>query len=195
MNSPFASAMLALIVGFHPSVRPTVRVIPVSGVCYMPTRDLPLQDFLQIQAFFFTSVGSSIGTSLNTLGDTSIPFQRLQLGGRLEKGPTRDHTTTLPARAIAYVVFTRLIIGPCIGLAFVILLKAAHIGIEDPMLVFVLLLEAGTPPALNLAVIAELYGHGEKDMANLLFWNYLFAVPGALVTVVLYLAVLPSLIA
>ncbi|KAI8585805.1 auxin efflux carrier [Geranomyces variabilis] len=166
MNPPFASAILALIVGFHPS----------------------------FQTFFFRSAGSSIGASLTQVGETSIPFQLIQLGGRLQRGPTRDATTTMPNRAIAFVVFCRLFLGPLIGLAFVGLLKAAHIAPSDPMLVFVLLMESSTPPALNLAVIAELHGKGEKDIANLLFWNYAVAVPGAVLTVLLYLFVIPSFV-
>ncbi|KAJ3167446.1 hypothetical protein HDU88_002368 [Geranomyces variabilis] len=166
MNPPFASAILALIVGFHPS----------------------------FQTFFFRSAGSSIGASLTQVGETSIPFQLIQLGGRLQRGPTRDATTTMPNRAIAFVVFCRLFLGPLIGLAFVGLLKAAHIAPADPMLVSVLLMESSTPPALNLAVIAELHGKGEKDIANLLFWNYAIAVPGAVLTVLLYLFVIPSFV-
>ncbi|KAJ3168088.1 hypothetical protein HDU87_001259 [Geranomyces variabilis] len=166
MNPPFASAILALFVGFQPS----------------------------FQAFFFRTAGSSIGASLTQVGQTSIPFQLIQLGGRLQRGPIRDATTTLPNRAIAFVVFCRLFLGPVIGLAFVGLLKAAHIAPSDPMLVFVLLMESSTPPALNLAVMAELHGKGEKDMANLLFWSYAVAVPGAVLTVLLYLVVIPSLV-
>ncbi|KAJ3150077.1 hypothetical protein HDU86_006700 [Geranomyces michiganensis] len=166
MNPPFASAILALIVGFHSS----------------------------FQTFFFRSAGSSIGASLTQVSETSIPFQLIQLGGRLQRRPTRDATTTMPNRAIAFVVFCRLFLGPLIGLAFVRLLKAAHIAPADPMLVFVLLMESSTPPALNLAVIAELHGKGEKDIANLLFWNYAVAVPGAILTVLLYLFVIPSFV-
>ncbi|KAJ3163725.1 hypothetical protein HDU86_000319 [Geranomyces michiganensis] len=126
------SRSLSLIVGFHPS----------------------------FQTFFFRSAGSSIGASLTQVGETSIPFQLIQRGGCLQRGPNRDATTTMPNRAIAFVVFCRLFLGPLIGLAFVGLLKAAHIAPADPMLVFVLLMESSTPPALNLAVIAELHEKG-----------------------------------
>ncbi|KAJ3002260.1 hypothetical protein HKX48_002415 [Thoreauomyces humboldtii] len=177
-NPPFVSAIVALFVGFVPPLTTLFRHKTVA----------------QLQAFLFTSVGSFIGTSLASIGDCSVPFQLIQLGGRLERGPTQDHTTTLPSRAIGFVVFCRLVVGPLVGLAFVGFLKGMGMGPADPMLVFVLLLESSTPPALNLAVIAELHGHGEKDMANLLFWNYAMAVPSAVVTVVVFLAALPSLV-
>ncbi|KAI8816663.1 auxin efflux carrier [Fimicolochytrium jonesii] len=166
MNPPFLSALVALFIGFHPS----------------------------LQTFFFKKAGSSIGASLTSVGETSIPFQLIQLGGRLQRGPTRDSTTTMPNRAIAFVVFCRLVLGPLIGLAFVGLLTIAKIAPKDPMLIFVLLMESSTPPALNLAVIAELHGMGEKDIANLLFWNYAIAIPGAVLTVLLYLVLIPSFV-
>ncbi|KAI8816660.1 auxin efflux carrier [Fimicolochytrium jonesii] len=166
INPPFASALVSLCIGLIPT----------------------------LSSVFFTGPVRFVGISLTSIGDASIPFQLIQLGGRLQRGPTRDHTTTMPACAIAYVAFCRQVMGPCIGLAFLALLKTAGYTPKDPMLAFVLLLEASTPPALNLGVIAELHGKGERDMANLLFWTYIVAIPGAAFSVVSFLLLLPNFV-
>eukprot|EP01104_Vermistella_antarctica_P014471 TRINITY_DN4554_c0_g1_i1.p1 TRINITY_DN4554_c0_g1~~TRINITY_DN4554_c0_g1_i1.p1 ORF type:complete len:308 (-),score=95.59 TRINITY_DN4554_c0_g1_i1:90-896(-) len=108
--------------------------------------------------------------STEMLGRIAIPCSMMVLGANLSRGPTSE---TLSARTIVSVCVARLIVVPAIVTALIFL--SVHIGLLpfDPVLLFVLLLEAATPSAMSLVIICQMNGGGEKDMSSLQFWVYL----------------------
>jgi hypothetical protein len=95
------------------------------------------------------------------------------------------HTNLLPAppplsacsRIVGAVLLARLVLMPLMGIACVSAGVAA--GILDPAdstLLFVLLLEASTPPAMNLQLICEVMGSGTQQMGRVLAVAYVASV-------------------
>lgn len=122
-------------------------------------------------------------------------------------------TSRLPWRVTAGVLVTRLILLPALMTGLVLLaLRLGAFKPLDPMFLLVILLSNATPTAINLQVycwvlgglcesqaqpapglserpcllqtLCVLYKHGEAEMSQLLFWQYL----AAMVTIPAYLA-------
>jgi predicted permease len=63
----------------------------------------------------------------------------------------------------------------------------------DPMLRLVLLIESATPTAINLSVITTMHNYLAKEMATVLFYQYLMAIISLTINVSLFLYVIPLL--
>lgn len=113
--------------------------------------------------------------SANTLAGATVPCALIILGGRLADGPVRG---VVNKRTILTVIMTKLIIFPLIAILYVLLLRHLNLIPATLLLALVLIVEAGTPPANNLVVMASLTNRKLEDgLATILFWSYLAAVP------------------
>lgn len=120
------------------------------------------------------------------LGAGTIPCALLVVGANLANRPADPQR--LPHRAIAAATAAKLLILPAIGIVTVRAL--APILPDDPVFHLVLLIEAATPTAVNLVIMCQLHEHGEGDMAAVLLWQYLAAIPSLTLFIALYLAML-----
>lgn len=109
------------------------------------------------------------------VGAAAVPCALIALGGKLAYGPTHCE---LPFRAIFGISFVKLLLLPAFALLCVYALMKAGLVPRDPLLALVLVIEAAVPQATNLSIICALRNPAiEKDMACLLFWNYVAAIP------------------
>jgi predicted permease len=110
-----------------------------------------------------------LGGAISQIGLATIPAAVFILGANVYEGPGESR---LPKRLIAAVASVRLLFLPAIGVGLVQLAQA--VGVIDPndtVLKFVLMLEAAPPSALNLVLMCQLIGQGEKEMATLEFYQ------------------------
>jgi predicted permease len=123
----------------------------------------------------------------NVLGAAAIPCGLLILGANL--GDRRQTNTEIRRRDIATVCVGRYVLLPALGIPLV--LGLFHLGVipNDPMCLLVLLIEAGVPPATNLAVMCQIHNRNETAMSKLLVWSYIVEIPTLtlLVAVALFL--------
>ncbi|MFS7955177.1 putative membrane transport protein [Helianthus anomalus] len=60
------------------------------------------------------------------------------------------------------------------GFGILIVKGALHFGLvrDDPLYLFVLLLQFALPPAMNIGTITQLFGAGESDCSVIMLWTY-----------------------
>lgn len=114
-----------------------------------------------------------------------IPCALLILGANLADADA--HKETLGLRAVAAVGVGRFLILPAVACGLVVLLRRWQLIPADPMFALVLLIEASTPAATNLIVMCQVHHRGEGAMSNLLFWNYMIAIPALTVLIAVFL--------
>lgn len=87
--------------------------------------------------------------------------------------PSRPHRSP----AILAVILVRLILMPLVGIAAVSAgVRSGILDGRDRTLLFVLLLEASTPPAMNLQLIVEVLGSGTRPMGRVLAVAYIVSI-------------------
>lgn len=99
----------------------------------------------------------------------TIPLALIVLGGRFA---TPVSGIAVDNKAVYVVVAIKLLLLPSLALAYIFGLR--HFGIIplNPLVGLVLVVEAATPPANNLIVIASIHGKSEQATAKALFWCY-----------------------
>lgn len=115
--------------------------------------------------------------AMDLLSSASIPLILFVLGATLSQGPASGGApSAMPLRTFAALIGAKLVAVPMCNLAF--FTAAVHGGIlpRDNVLSITLLVVASSPSAMNLSTISSLAGQGEREVALLLFWQYILAV-------------------
>lgn len=115
------------------------------------------------------------------IGEATVPCVLILLGGCLASGPGRG---VVNKRTIFSVILIKLIIFPTIAILYVLLLR--HLGAlpANMLASVVLVIEAGSPPANNLVVMASVANPDIEDgMATIIFWTYLSSIISLTLTV------------
>jgi predicted permease len=113
-------------------------------------------------------------SAASVIAQATVPAALLVLGGRLADGPVSG---IVNKRTIFCVILSKLIIFPAVAILYVVALR--HLGLLPANLLaaLVLVVEAASPPANNLVVIASLTNQKIEDgIATILFWTYLASV-------------------
>eukprot|EP00638_Chattonella_subsalsa_P005095 CAMPEP_0117762458 /NCGR_PEP_ID=MMETSP0947-20121206/17948_1 /TAXON_ID=44440 /ORGANISM="Chattonella subsalsa, Strain CCMP2191" /LENGTH=411 /DNA_ID=CAMNT_0005583765 /DNA_START=280 /DNA_END=1515 /DNA_ORIENTATION=- len=140
-----------------------------------------------LQSLFFSSTGEkmaylepTITNAMRTLGAAVSPVVTILLGANVlaarKKGSGDNSAVMLPKSIPVICLSGKLILLPIIGTAIVYFLKLAGALGNDPVLIFVLLLQFSPPPAQNLTLMCELANHGQREISTVLFYSYLSAV-------------------
>ena len=109
------------------------------------------------------------------VGAAAVPCALITLGGKLAYGPTH---CSLPLRTILGISVIKMLLLPLFALLCVTVAMRNGLLPRDPLLALVLVIEAAVPQATNLSIICALRNWAiEKDMACVLFWNYIAAAP------------------
>ncbi|XP_030464078.2 protein PIN-LIKES 3-like isoform X2 [Syzygium oleosum] len=113
-----------------------------------------------------------IEDSASLLGDAAIPAVTLIMGGNLLRG---IKGSGIQPSLIAGVVVVRYILLPLFGI--VIVKGALYFGLvhEDPLYLFILLLQYALPPAMNIGTMTQLVGVGESECSVVMLWTYALA--------------------
>lgn len=122
-----------------------------------------------------TSFFSWFGDSLDTIGKAQVPIVLLVLG--VNMGTNKLQKVDLKKITIFLTAFIRFILMPILGICLVF--GAILIGMipkDQRALHFVLMLEAGTPSALNLVVMCSTVKMGEAKLSYLQFWVYIISI-------------------
>ncbi|XP_008237904.1 PREDICTED: uncharacterized transporter YBR287W-like isoform X1 [Prunus mume] len=106
------------------------------------------------------------------LGDAAIPSLTLIIGGNLlagSRGPGIQKSLVVGIIVVRYVAL------PLVGI--LVVKGALKFGLVhyDPLYLFVLLLQFSLPPAMNIGIMAQLFGAGEKECSVIMLWAYVFA--------------------
>ncbi|KAL0361922.1 UNVERIFIED_CONTAM: protein PIN-LIKES 1, partial [Sesamum radiatum] len=117
------------------------------------------------------------------LGDGAIPAVTLIMGGTSLKVDLFDLVVILPClkgsgiqkSVIFGVLAVRYVALPLTGIAVV--KGALRFGLihNDPLYLFVLLLQFSIPPAMNIGTITQLFGVGESECSVIMLWCYTLA--------------------
>ena len=118
---------------------------------------------------------------LYMLGTTATPLVMLVLGGTLAEIHWNGHVRI---NAIASVVIARSIVMPLVVFGLIVLAVKQFGKPDDPLMLFILLLQGTMPPATNLAVIARRYDSHPQLVSAILLVSYL----AALISIPLWLA-------
>ncbi|GAB2247973.1 hypothetical protein Droror1_Dr00007855 [Drosera rotundifolia] len=161
LQPPTVASLLAIIVGVVPNLR---NFIFGSGA--------PLS--------FMTD-------SLEIMAGAMVPAVMLILGGMLAEGP---NDSTLGLRTTIGIIGARLVVLPLLGIAIVALADKLNIVVDDPMYLFVLLLQYTTPSAILLGAIASLRGYAVSEASAILFWQHVLALISLSVYIVVYFKLL-----
>lgn len=107
------------------------------------------------------------------LGKATLPLALIILGGNLARGPG---DVKIKLTTIFYFALGKYFILPLSVLLFLFICKKCGM-ILSPMMTFVLMIEGFMPPAMNLAVMSQFAETNKKNVAALMFWMYLIAIP------------------
>lgn len=108
------------------------------------------------------------------LGDAAIPGALLLLGGCLASGPG---TGVVNKRTIFSVILIKLIAFPAVAIGYLLLLRQLGVLPANLLVSVVLILEAASPPANNLVVMAAVSRPEiEESLSTLIFWTYLCSI-------------------
>ncbi|KAJ0556682.1 putative membrane transport protein [Helianthus annuus] len=107
--------------------------------------------------------------SASLVGDASIPAVTLIVGANLLRG-LKGSGISLPL--VLGIAAVRYVLLP--GFGILIVKAALHFGLvrNDPLYVFVLLLQFALPPAMNISTMTQLFGAGESDCSVIMLWTY-----------------------
>ncbi|XP_011099968.1 protein PIN-LIKES 1 isoform X2 [Sesamum indicum] len=146
----FAPSTTAAIAGFVVGLVPQIRKLLIGDAA-------PLR-VIQDTALF--------------LGDGAIPAVTLIMGGNLIKGLKGSG---IQKSVIIGVLAVRYVALPLTGIAVV--KGALRFGLihNDPLYLFVLLLQFSLPPAMNIGTITQLFGVGESECSVIMLWCYTLA--------------------
>jgi predicted permease len=161
-NPPLLAIFSALIVGFIP----------------------PLKNSLYGQS----PVLDSLADAIKLCGQASIPLILICLGSQiyqLSKGDsTHNHTV------VYYVIFSRFVLTPIIVISALLLVRPYFALGDDPVFVLVMMILIACPTAINLMQICQTIGKYENDLAVLLFYSYILAIPILTTLVTLFLFII-----
>jgi len=139
---------------------------------------LPLKDFFCSPEGFLHPVYRATGI----IGEATVPCVLILLGGCLASGPGRG---VVNKRTIFSVILIKLIIFPAIAICYVLLLRYLGALPANMLASIVLVIEASSPPANNLVVMASVaHPEIEDGMATIIFWTYLASIISLTLSVV-----------
>ncbi|XP_009420836.2 protein PIN-LIKES 7-like [Musa acuminata AAA Group] len=110
--------------------------------------------------------------TVKLLGDGTVPCITLVLGGNLTQGLRRSVVSNA---VIVAIVCVRYLVLPVIGIAVV---RAAYgLGLVpyDPLYRYVLMIQFGVPPAMNIGTMAQLFDVGQEECSVIFLWTYVVA--------------------
>ncbi|KAL3630245.1 Protein PIN-LIKES 7 [Castilleja foliolosa] len=113
-----------------------------------------------------------INSSIELLGDGTIPCITLILGGNLTQGLRK---AKLNIGIVIAVILVRYIILPIVGVGVV--QAASRLGFlpDDPLFHFVLMIQFTLPPAMNIGTMTQLFDVAQEECSVLFLWTYLVA--------------------
>ncbi|KAM5574018.1 hypothetical protein ABKV19_013502 [Rosa sericea] len=150
LKTVFSPSTIAVIIGFAVGIISPIRNLLIGD-------DAPL-------------VVIDDATSL--LGDAAIPLLTLIIGGNLVKGL---RVGGIQKSILIGIIIVKYVAAPLTGI--LIVKGAVKFGFvsNDPLYLFVLLLQFAVPPAMNLGTITQLFGQGESECSVIMLWTYIFA--------------------
>jgi len=175
----------------------TVVPTPVVTALFGPTLTAALQSFASaIVPLVALNLGSHIVAGDEASGKgaaAALPGSRWSLAAAVAwlQGEMRDDVPPATAGGepsvgvkpiirmpvLLAVTAIRLLLMPMAGIAYAVLVSRTGLApSNDPTLLFVLMLEASTPPAMNLQLIADIMGSGARSTARVIGFTYIVSV-------------------
>jgi len=134
-------------------------------------------------------------TALSYGGRCSVPIILIQLGARLHAAisevtsksvvavqdpllPREDVEASAKMPQVAYwlIFVLRQIVGPIFGAFIACGVLRTSLGVRDPVVLMVGMLQSAGPPMINLSVMAGLSGSAEKEVAKVILLTYSLSV-------------------
>merc|ERR1712003_585853 len=83
-----------------------------------------------------------------------------------------DAEVRMPMSGFVAIVCLRQLISPVIGILIAVGVLRSMLGVNDPVVLLVGMLQTAGPPMINLGVMAGLSGSGQTTVAKLLLFSY-----------------------
>jgi predicted permease len=134
---------------------------------------------------------SAVKNGLTYLGDCSIPMILLNLGCQFYfvSQKSQEHRIQVP---VSTILVLRYFIIPFITLFVLYLLQPYYELGNDPMFQLAMLLVASGPPALDLIQMTTFTNTYRDEVAILLLYSYIIAIPCLTALVSFYLFIIPN---
>lgn len=120
-----------------------------------------------------TFCNRALFNSLEQVGNMSPPIILLFLGFTLYFCDFRN--SKLPRKSLTGITVVKLLINPLVGSIILAIFWQLSL-IRDPVLLFVSYLSFGTPCAINVLIIANLYSDKAQEISFILIWQYLLSI-------------------
>nr|XP_011465007.1 PREDICTED: uncharacterized transporter YBR287W-like isoform X2 [Fragaria vesca subsp. vesca]XP_011465008.1 PREDICTED: uncharacterized transporter YBR287W-like isoform X2 [Fragaria vesca subsp. vesca] len=150
LKTVFSPSTIAVIIGFAVGIISPIRNLLIGD-------DAPL---------------AVIDDATSLLGDAAIPLLTLIIGGNLVKGL---RVGGIQKSILIGIIIVKYVAAPLTGV--LIVKGAVKFGFvsNDPLYLFVLLLQFAVPPAMNMGTITQLFRQGESECSVIMLWTYIFA--------------------
>ena len=114
--------------------------------------------------------------AMDLIGAGAVPLVIFVLGATLSDGPA-GAGGAMPVRTIVGVLFAKLVVVPSLTLALLMCcVRVGLVPLGDGLLPLTLLIVGASPTAMNINVIATLQGTGQREVASIMFYQYLLAI-------------------
>ena len=149
LNAPTLASLLGLVVG----CTPLRGVISADGA--------PLKWVLD---------------GMNLIGSGAVPLVIFTLGATLSDGPA-GAGGLMPRRTIIAVLVAKLLVVPICALGtLLVCLRLGLLPTGDGLLPLAMLIIGASPTAMNISTIATLQGTGAREVASIMFYEYILAI-------------------
>lgn len=149
LNRPTLASLLGVLVG----------CTPLRGI--LSADDAPLRAFLD---------------GMNLIGAGAVPLVILTLGATLSDGPA-GAGGQMPRRVVVAVLVAKLLIVPLCALGtLLVALRLRLLPMGDGLLPLAMLILGSSPTAMNISTIATLQGTGAREVASIMFYEYILAI-------------------
>ncbi|KAL0313824.1 UNVERIFIED_CONTAM: protein PIN-LIKES 1 [Sesamum angustifolium] len=169
----FAPSTTAAIAGFVVGLVPQIRKLLIGDAAPLRViQDTALLLGGWVIATLITLIHGNADASCLSLQDGAIPAITLIMGGNLIKGLKGSG---IQKPVIFGILAVRYVALPLTGIAVV--KGALRFGLihDDPLYLFVLLLQFSLPPAMNIGTMTQLFGVGESECSVIMLWCYTLA--------------------
>jgi len=166
--------LLACIMGILVGITPPVKKLFFNS-CLDSETDIAGNECSE-EDMSYTPPLDVISHWLETMGNATIPTLLIVLGATLGSGPG-EGSRSLGVRSVIGVCVTRLIFIPFLGFTAIVLLRKinfASLDDQEPLFLATLMVSHAMPTAINVGSLAMLNNYAQKEVAAVLFWQYVF---------------------
>jgi predicted permease len=173
-------------------------ICPCYVPCFLANNTMGLLSRPSLLDDISAPLSSTLTSALLSYGNCTVPITTFILGSNVvdrsasttsKQNSSSENEDKLHTRTMFGIILIRLFLMPVVGILlvtfFVKVLGA--IDSKNDLLIFTLLLQASTPTAMNLQLISEMVGAGQRAMARAIAISYTISIFTLTIWITVYL--------